>query len=158
MANPIIKLSSIDRLICQLVGGARNAAAADQGRKLENGRRDLGIETHAIGALGEYAFARWLNINWQPLVGELDTERGDVGEFQIKSSLNRDGHLYVRTQDPDHFVYVRCFVNLTQVELMGWAYGYDVKKQEFWKVEGVHKPCYAYPQSRLLTMDDLKHR
>lgn len=156
--NPVVKLTSIERMVCGMVGLARNSSARDKGWSLhEPGRKDIGIETDVIGCYGEFAVARALDMNWNPIVGCLDTHRGDVGKIQVKTVLNKTDHLLIRQTDPADFLYVLCCLdNPITVRLVGWINGVDGKLEKYLR-NGVSKPCFFVPQASLRAMDQIKY-
>lgn len=157
MSREFIPLSSIDRLMAGMVGLTRNARARAQGRQFteEGGRRDLGIETDIVGAMAELAVSRYLNRHWAPAVEGPDTNVGDVGAYQVKAIIDPARNLLLRKTDRVDMVYVLCLVALDGVRLLGWAPGEEVKIDQWWRTEGMSKPCYCFPQSDLHTMATL---
>lgn len=157
----IVKFSHLDRMIVSYVGLERNFAAADKGFRLEEGREDLAIEAHIIGAMGEYAVARAFNLNYHPVAGEPDTKRGDVGKLQVKTIRDRSRSMIVREHDPVEFDYVLCFVpSVQEVEIVGWLPGSEVKTDRFWKtkakVPGLHRDCFMAKAFELRNIHTLK--
>lgn len=143
-------------MVCGLVGLSRNAGAWKDGRQLEAGRRDFGIESHVLGAMGEFAVARLLDRNWEPLVGELDTTRGDVGRVQVKSVTRRGLSLIVRPQDPKDAFYVLMLVSMHDAQVLGWLTGAEVKVAQFWREagHGVHATAHFVPEENLRPWDE----
>jgi len=147
-----LDLTPFEILHAAQVGIARNVSALRDHRPLENGRTDLGMERHIIGAIGEYAVSRALDCCWRPAVGRLDTLTGDVGRVQVKATTLPNGCLIVREHDPAEFTYVLAIVRLARtglgVLLPGSVAGHVAKQPEFWSLRG-HQPGYYVPQSRL---------
>jgi hypothetical protein len=154
-----IEFSTLDRMVCGLVGLSRNSSAAEHGMRLSPGRKDLGIETHVVGAMAEYAVARALNINWHPVTGTVDTYRGDVGKIQVKSIKDPRHKLIVQLHDLEEFKYVLCHVSMTEVTLLGWIEGVDAKIKRWLEEEdplrGIHQSAYFVPQYNLRPIVEL---
>jgi hypothetical protein len=154
-----VKLTSLERMVCGMVGLARNSSAKDKGwslREREPGRKDLGIESDIVGCYGEFALARATGLNWNPVVGRLDTDRGDVGRFQVKAVLNINDSLLIRDTDPKGFIYVLCWLSdPTTVEIVGWIDGADGMSDCYWD-KRMPRPCYKIPRLNLHPMDTLK--
>lgn len=156
-----VRLTPYEVLHAADAGCARNVSAMRDRRPLERGRVDLGFERHIVGAIGEYAVCRVLNIHWQPVVGKPDTEIGDVMGLQVKSTTNRNGPLIVRKHDPASFPYILAIVMQEQgclaVNVVGWLGGEDAKVPEYWREEGgyVHRAAYFVPHDALLELDAL---
>lgn len=158
MSGVTLTLSGSEIAAAANVGVWRNLSAAKHNRALEPGREDSGFERHILGAIAEYAFARYRNVCWIPQIGTLDTETGDVaGGFQIKATLRANGSLIVRPHDPAEFRYVLATLNLPSVRLVGWIHGDDARTPEHWRdrnpAAGIHRAAYFVPQARLYELE-----
>lgn len=154
-----ITLSPIDRMICGFVGLSRSFTAAKDSRQLEPGRSDLGIERHIVGVFAEFAVARHLGINFNPVTDRPDTMIGDVGGFQVKSITNPKHSLIVQKDERLEFTYILCLVSITSVDLLGFMRGRAAKRDEFWKeideARGIHQAAYFIRQNRLSPIAEL---
>ena len=147
---------------CAVTGMARNEAGWRNGWSLGGGvkRKDFGIEAHIVGAMGELAVAQLLKITWRPVIGELDTKRGDLpGRLQIKSVHQSNYRLLLRESDPEDFRYVLVYLTVLQATVIGWMHGSEVKQDNFKILEGdgpFDRLVYAVPQNLLHPMNELK--
>ncbi len=141
------------------VGVSRSLFAIKEGLQLEEGRTDLGIERHILGAVGEMALAKWLSVYWEPCIGGLDTAVGDVAGRHVKSVTRPGLSLIVREHDPDPMPYVQAVLALPTVTLTGWITGKDAKVEEFWRAEDavrrIHRAAFFVPTNRLRPMKEL---
>lgn len=81
-----------------------------------------------IGAIGEYAVAKALNMHWEPASDKkLKSLPGDVGRFQVRSTKYSTGKLIVHDGDADDAVFILAIVNEPDVTLMGWMYGDEAR-------------------------------
>lgn len=142
-------------MLAGLVGICRNSSAVTQGMKLEEGRKDLGIERHVVGAMAELAAARILDLNWNPVTGMADTGRGDLKGAQVKSVTERERCLIVRKHDPAEHNYVLVLVSMKEAEILGWFRGVDAKVEEFWTENKGHQSGFWVPREKLRPVDEL---
>lgn len=153
------RFTDLDRLTCGIVGVSRNASAWQKVMALEGGRTDLGIDRHVIGAMGEFAVARLLGLNWNPVTGVTDTARGDLENLQVKSITARNRSLIVRPHDPDEFPYVLVFVSMMEAEILGWISGKEAKRSHYFREadpsRGIHQAAYFVPAKDLKPISTL---
>lgn len=55
-----------------------------------------------VGCIGELAFAEWGGVPWQPTVGQMNSERGDVDGWEVRTGQNDFGKCYIRRRDHPH--------------------------------------------------------
>jgi hypothetical protein len=147
-----VPLSPGDILLAGMVGMMRTTSAIKKGMEREPGRKDL-FERHIVGAIAEFAAARALNLNWHPIYGASDTDRGDLGPYHIKSITNPRHSLIVRRQDPAEFTYILVLVTFHHATLIGSIPGAEARQEQFWRDEnpkaGIHQAAFFVPQSAL---------
>lgn len=134
-------------------------------------KSSLGVDIE--GAVGEKAVSKYLNLNWS---GDFKSHAEwlewrktghDVCDFEVKTTSYKTGKLLVQSKNDDNSPYILVIVpkNLVEllifgepveipVRLMGWLYGRDAKKEEFWMTEW-RRPCFAVPQKKLNSLDTL---
>ena len=123
--------------------------------------RSIGADSHVKGTLSEMALAKHLGLYWSPghegMGGEPPSR--DVGEFQVRSTMHRNGCLRLYDRDnPDH-VTVLATIDVSakrvRVSLVGWILNADglLKDRKDLKRKG----CEGYwiPQSMLNTIETL---
>ena len=103
-----------------------------------------------MGAVAEYAVAKAFDLYWQPTTNQsLADLRGDVGEWQVRSTSHRDGHLFLHPNDKDAN-YILAVVKDNRVLLAGW-----ISKQKGIEVSELYKfETYWVGQDRLWSMAD----
>ena len=158
--DTIIYLDDSEWSMCEAVGIRRNKSCYAQNRKLEPGRKDIGIERHIIGCLGEYSLAKFLGIKWLSTIGALDTYTGDVEKYQVKTITDPNNSLIVRQHDSGEFPFVLCVLYyLDRIHLKGWYWGYEAKQEQFWREKKpdnrIHQSAYFVPQHKLLDIHTL---
>ncbi len=157
-----VRLSWFEVMHCAQATIAKRVMALRDERQYEEGRTDLGFDRGLVGDLGEYAVSRALNVCWQPSVGRVDTERGDVGGRQVKATMRPNGCLIVRTKDPARFDYILAIVRVESgivVDIIGWIDGVAAKAPHYWRDRapeiGVHQAAHFVPQDDLRPLSEL---
>jgi hypothetical protein len=105
--------------------------------------------TDIDGVRGEMATAKWLGVYYEPR--NMDFKGPDVGRrCQTRSTTYDEGRLFVRKNDRElkdqPFVLVITPLGWT-VHLVGWLYGSECMKDEFW-----NEDCWQVPQAKLAPM------
>lgn len=106
-------------------------------------------EIDVIGMIAEMAVAKAFDLYWQPGTDKRLSElRGDVGEFQVRSTTHRTGHLFLHPNDKDAN-YFLAIVKDNRVLLPGW-----IGKQEGLEVGQLREhDTYWVSQDELRPMD-----
>lgn len=134
-------------------------AEKDKRSNYEPGRGNQGIESHATGAVGECAFAKYLNIPWKPETKKRDIHRGDVANFQVKTITHQDHCMLVKRHDDPKFPFVLVYVTFRPSNVYavfyGWMWGYDAKVPKYWDETRFNRPTYAIPKTALNLMSSL---
>ncbi len=110
---------AFDRGLPSLLAGSRNV----------NGGMADPFLRHVIGAIGECAFAKYMDIYWDGSVGRFRGMGNDVGAFQVRARSGRLP-LIIRPNDKaeDMFVLVCMAGSMTKWEVMGWIGGAEGKR------------------------------
>jgi len=88
-----------------------------------------------VGAIAEYAAAKWLGVFWRPAIGE--TGGTDVGPYQVRSITVPTHRLCIRPQDKDEQVFLLVLVNHATPNcpvIYGWLKAGDAKRAD-WQAE-----------------------
>lgn len=156
---PVEVLSEI-----QGIAKARNAENRKSGQKDGLVDKTKGsVEADIEGAIGEYAVSQALDLEWD---GDFRTyedwknwrsDGHDVCGLEVRTTRHPGGCLIVQPgNDPDRpYVLALLSSDNREVSIPGWAWGYEVKKDEFWK-EHWPRPTYAMEQSFLRPIERLK--
>lgn len=109
------------------------------------------------GAIGEMAVAKGLNLYWVGSIGEWS--RGhDVGGCVDVRSVTKPNHcLILHDADKDETPYVLVELSKpSEATLVGWVFGADGKKQEYWSdPSGKDRPAFFIPRRALRPMPEL---
>jgi hypothetical protein len=110
---------------------------------------------HVLGALGECAVAKALNLYWHPHVGRYDGD--DVGPYQVRTTrFNNDRQLILHPRDADDKKFVCVYGVIANFELKGWCFARDGKKQEHWCDYFKNgRPAFFVPNHLLHPMTEL---
>lgn len=163
MNEVILKLTRAEAFYAGFGGFMRNFTALFDGRSLEEGRKDLGTDAHAIGTIVEYAVAKEFDLFWSPKIHQLDTLTGDLKNLQCKGVWRPGLSLIVRAHDSPDFDYVLGEVSFNKdgvdVKLCGWIAGAQAKQQKYWRekdpARGIHQAAYFVPQDELQPMETI---
>lgn len=101
-----------------------------------------------IGELGELALAKHFDLPKSSSAKPF--ESGDVADgYEVRATEHDGGHLLIYDSDPDlrYFLAVVSFSQNITVELPGWAWAREVRKDRF--LRDSDPPCYWIPQSEL---------
>lgn len=99
------------------------------------------------GAAGELAAAKGLRLYWPG-----STERGAVDippDVQVRTRPRRDWDLAVHKTDADDERFVLVVGIIPVFDVVGWIWGRDAKRDEWFHARGPHDPEFWVPQSAL---------
>ncbi len=159
-----VEIEPMELVFVSLAGSLRNSTAVAKGRRLGSViRKDHGFDTHVVGMVGEYGFAKRFDRFWTANLGGLDTDTGDVGGAQVKGIDDPQKNLIVPASQSFEFTFVLVYVQIRVkpffVDLWGWARGEDVRQPELFHKVGskpwVHEDCYLMPRRDLRAMAEL---
>jgi len=147
-----IVLQQDEIAICQMIGRMRSLIARSSGVKdAKIGDQD-GAEADVIGMIAEYAFAKQFNVfpdlGLSPRSGSADGVIKDK-RYDIKSTTYKTGKLLCTTKDnPDVDVYILAIVSGNEVNIVGWEYKDNLRKEEN-LIDLGHGKGYALTQDKL---------
>ncbi len=135
------------------------------------GKHDGPINTHAprtshiMGCVGEIAVRDWLGIDQALTVNTFKTGADLMEDIEVRTRARLSYDLNFRPNDDPAKRYVlvrydgRRYPNASaigEVQLEGWAYGYDCMREEFvGDPGGFGKPCWLMPPTELNSMETL---
>ena len=109
---------------------------------------------YILGAVGEYAVAKYLGKFYDGNVGNLNAV--DVaGEFEVKTTPVLGGHLIIKPEAKDSRPFVLAIVEDMTVRLPGWMTGTDIKNEKYKRADQYDRVTYWVPQSDLHPMSTL---
>ncbi len=119
------------------------------------------FDEQLVGCKTEMAVAKAFNIYWQGFDLLKESDRiGDVGKFQVKGTVHKDGHLIFQERHKCNQQTILGVVGANKVKLCGWLHHSQAK---IMVSEGVGKKqwrdddhqCWSYwiPQTNLESME-----
>lgn len=138
--------------VCQMIGRMRSLIARSSGVKdAKMGDQD-GAEADVIGMMAEYAFAKQFNVfpdlGLSPRSGSADgVVKGK--RYDIKATTYKTGRLLCTVKDnPDVDVYILAIVSGNEIDIAGWEYKENLRKEEN-LIDLGHGKGYALTQDKL---------
>jgi hypothetical protein len=115
---------------------------------------------HMKGHSGEKAVALDFEIPWDPQPGKYK-KGGDVGPFQVRTGSGYHYDLWVRNLppddvDPDNKIWILVTGPSPHHCLIGWMWGFDVKKYPTRDYGKRKKPAHYAPQECLHSIIELR--
>ena len=142
----IITLDASDMLLATQAGAMRNIENIIRKRKPAYGAEQAGdFQLHVVGAMGELALSRYLNVTWN---GKGKFRGPDAGtDIQVRTA-ERNGRisLILHEQDPDELLFycVRRFEGSNEFEIFQPVRGREGKSQRYWRTD-VRSPAFFVP-------------
>lgn len=134
-------------------GVARNIDAMKRGRKsYQKNRPDHEQnwwQSHIIGAIGEFAVAKALDLPWNPTVGQVDQK--DVGDFEVRTTELPNPVLRFRSHNDPCSHYILCQLKANRVLIHGWLPGYAVRDFGYMEFDD----CWVANPDTLYSVADL---
>tara|TARA_R110000764_G_scaffold94275_1_gene178036 strand:- start:43 stop:558 length:516 start_codon:yes stop_codon:yes gene_type:complete len=154
----IITITPAELLNIGLSATMRRVSALKKSRSPEHGiKPDREWQSDIEGMIGEYVLAKYLDVFWTPTVGALDSDIGDVKEWQVRTTAWKTGSLIVNKKDHDSHKFMLITGNNTvgfDWTVRGWLYGHEAKKDKYWVDKQTGRFAYFVPQSDLRLEDD----
>jgi len=128
--NVWVEMSSHELLYAAMAGCQRRVIAMGRNRPQYYGAEERMNywQIDIQGAISEYALAKSLNMFWEPATNEcLKDLPGDVGEYQIRSTSYKTGHLIVHSADNDEAAFIFAIIAEPYVKLAGYLMGHEAK-------------------------------
>ena len=130
-----VELSYIETLLAAQIGAYRRTSSWRNGlnaKKHTDKKSDWATDVDGVRA--ELALAKWLGVYYEPR--NMEYKAPDVGrECQVRSTTYDEGCLIVRPNDSKvqrhKFVLAVTPLNTT-VWLIGWRYGDECRRDQFW--------------------------
>lgn len=157
--NPVVTLTEAETISAAHTGLLRNAESlfAQREETIPGiGENGLGWTRHIEGACAELAFAKLIDRYWDASQSRFrNSNGGDVGGIQVRSTIEEDGHLILRPHDRDEDAFVLVVGCAPRFRIVGWARARDAKRPEFVRDPGGRgRPCWWIPQSALRPVPD----
>jgi hypothetical protein len=107
------------------------------------------------GALGEYAVAKALGVQWTPGVDTFSAEGGDgVGKFEVRTGGRHNYSLIIRPADKDERVFILATTEDRRTFFVhGWMTAIGAKRVASWKrAPNGRPPAWFVPQGALIDL------
>ena len=148
-----VKLTQYEMVTAAMAGVFRHAENIANGVKDTHGLNPSnGWKAHIDGALGECAFAKWMNIYWP---GKGSSSDADVGEFEVRTvelekAKNGYGLLIKKTEShkTDRAFWLVTGIN-NQFKVLGAIWGRDGLQDKYWRSD-IRSPCWIIKKSDLI--------
>ena len=159
MGKQRVTLEKYEFEIAKFVGQARNNSAMAKGSKdhftLRKGEESEDL--HIIGACGEVAVAKYLNIFWDGSVNTYKTSPDLKPSLEVKTTRNPEGDLYIKNHESleQRFILVARGVKdkFAVWDIVGWFNGVDAPPYITENIDG--KSCYKVPKEKLHDIKEL---
>lgn len=115
---------------------------------------DYGANAHLVGAFGELAFCRWRGIYWPATVDAPKTAPDIPPDIQVRTTVYRDGCLLLHRDDIPEHRYVLVVADVPRYWLIGWMWGRDGMRDEWWRDPTGRAPAYFVPQDALAPLGE----
>lgn len=154
----IVKLTPQELFLGATQGIMRACTAIGKGRiDTDDERPEHEVDRWMIdieGALGEMAAAKGLGVYWS---GVSKFRGEDAGRYEVKTTRWEKGRLLLPRGADDDKPYVLAVGQLGTYDLVGWAFGRDVKQPQYWSEmkRGSGRCGFMMPQDHLRPMEDL---
>jgi hypothetical protein len=153
----IVTLTWAETLEAAMTGVMRTTRRARHGERHRYGFADpneLAWANEINGALGERAAAKALNLPFDGCVGS-DATSGDLRYgIQVRTTPREQGCLILHPTDADGVPWVLVTGRAPALEVVGWCFGRDGKRDEFWRTTS--RPAYFVPASALRPIQTLR--
>lgn len=125
-----VHLTPTEIMMAGHVGMMRQVMNIKKGAEHRYGAKDdQSWQYHIEGALGEYALAKYLNVNW----AGVGVVRGpDVGVVDVRTTASHNNRLMVHPDDKDDRQYWLVTGLNGKYRIRGWIWGRDGKQEKWW--------------------------
>jgi hypothetical protein len=96
------------------------------------------------------AFAKWAGMYWAGNLGNLGAD--DVGAVQVRTRSRHDYDLILHPSDPDERAFVLVTGVAPEFHIVGWIWGREGKRPEYWDDPARGRPAFFVPQRALYPM------
>jgi hypothetical protein len=149
-----VTLTDWDLAVCELTAKQRT-------EHWQVSTRQTNFDENFYGCKGEMALAKALNVRWQGMDSLLEVDReGDVGDYQVKSTIHKDGHLIFQEQHRIGKKTVLAIVGINKIRLAGWLHFDNAKSmvnngigRKEWRNHLHETMTWWIPQTNLESMD-----
>ena len=137
------------------VGLMRRVSAIIRERKEPFGQPEINeYDRDVLGSQAELAVAKGMNLFWSGALGDLRAK--DVGGIlQVRANKRKHHRLTLHKSDPDDDPFVCVYCDAPRFYLLGWTFGKDGKRVEYWGDGLPGRPAFFVPLDKLRPMPEL---
>lgn len=107
-----------------------------------------GFDIHILGAAGEMAVAKALNVFWSPSVNAFGSP--DIGDsIQVRTSEKDEHNLIIRPSDSDDHIFFLATGKIPEFKIWGSIKGDAAKQVKWLKSPGGRAPAFFVPKEAL---------
>ena len=147
-----VRLEGYEMMAAAVVGIRRHLLSLNsrEFNKVKNPR--YGWHTDIEAACGELSVAKALGIYWD---GSVNTfKRPDLPpDIQVRTSKSYQDHLVIRSADADDERFIKVVGVHPDYELVGWIWGREGKRAEYWGERNGTYPAFWVPHAALRVME-----
>ena len=157
-----IELSAAD--LAEVKEAAEARQGTNRGAANPDGAVIASFKADYLGAIGEKGLSLIMKKDWDGKHFSYEQwlkwrhAGGDVSGLEGKCTDHPYGRLWLREKQIWHperpYVLLKAH-NLPKVLAAGWAYGKDIRQDQYLEQGNYGKPCYYIPNSELRPMEDL---
>lgn len=154
-----VRLTEGEMLIGSMVGSIRQVQNIRDRRQDAYNLKKHGWFNHILGALGEQAVAKELNIFWSGSIGNL--RASDVGGYEVRTRSSHWHDLILHKEDHDDREFILVTGNGSDYKfcMRGWMYGREAKQERYWAdPSGDNRWAYFVAQAELRPIKTLPRR
>ena len=131
------------------IGERRNRVAVAAGIQSKYGAGRDDARLHILGAMGECAFCKQLNIPWPRYINTYK-HKPNVGEYDVQCRSEAHYELMVRPDNNMDWKYVLVLGPRPPLfEIVGWKWGRDAQRDDWLKSYGGRPAAWFVPQGSL---------
>ena len=155
----IITLTPDDFSAAVFAGAFRSIESVLRNRKDSVYEKDwnTGTHRHILGAVGEIAVLKFLNIYKSPTINNFSG--ADIvyngKKIEVRHRENKSFDMIVRRNNSPSSVYVMTRGLAPTIEVVGWEVGKNVMKDSFIRDHGGYGAAWFVPQDALRDMEEL---
>lgn len=146
----VVELTRDELLYAMLGGGQRqlDALLRERGSHFEHVDS---WQHHICGAMAEMAVAKHYGKWWFPVYDNPLAIAADVGSrWQVRSAQRSTDSLILRDKDNPQQLYILVTYDIPRFTLVGWAWGHEIRRDEFLRpAEGAKPRAWFGPQRAL---------
>ncbi len=149
-----IKLTKPELMVAGLVGNMRSISSLGNLVQNKHSPTDSQWQIDVDGAAAEMAFAKWLDVYYEPSVNTFKAP--DVGVMQVRSTKHEHGKLIIRANDKKDEIVVLVINRMPTYTMAGWIRTNEAKQDKYlYDPNGKGAPAWMVPQVNLNKMEDL---